>query len=180
MKKIKKKRKKKNNNNHFIQILKNYQIIILYLNLGLTFFAIVLSIWNTLLIKENNSFHQNEVAPAFQINTYENDNEIIDELVNLKGFINNVSFTRYDEITILSPYLDFNVTINCSHFLESNPEKKKWLIDWSCSNDYGKKVARKVYELAKEKNIALYNAYSFTYYKVEYQDFKNEFHSEVY
>lgn len=100
MKKIKKKRKKKNNNNHFIQILKNYQIIILYLNLGLTFFAIVLSIWNTLLIKENNSFHQNEVAPAFQINTYENDNEIIDELVNLKGFINNVSFKRYDEITI--------------------------------------------------------------------------------
>lgn len=163
-----------------IQTLKNYQIIILYINLGLSFGAILISLWNTQLIKNNNAFNQNEVAPSFQIHTYEKENEIVDELVNLKGFINNVNFTRYDEITILSPYIDFHVTIDCSHFLESNQEEKKWTINWSCSKDYGEKVARKVYELAKEKNIELNNAYSFTYYKIEYQDFKNEFHSEVY
>lgn len=173
------KTKKKKKKNTFIQTLKDYQIIIIYLNSILSFLAILISVINTNITKKDNNFNHNEVAPAFQINTYEQDNEIIAELVNLKGFINNVNFTRYDEIKVLSPYIDFNVTIDCSHFI-GKTEENKWLINWSCRNDFGEKVAKKVYELAKEKGIELSNSYSFTYYKIEYQDFKNEFHTEVY
>lgn len=171
---------KKSKKNKIIKILEKNQIITTYFNSIFTFFAILISIWNSTVIINSNQFAKNEVAPAFQIRSYEKDGKKIHELKNLKGFVNNVKFTKYDEITISRPGKNYTIMYICKNIATSKPTSNKWFYQSACSEDLGQKAVKKIEILTPQYNARIHYISHSSYYKIEYQDYKNEFHTEIY
>ena len=153
---------------------------LLYLNAFLSFVAILISIWSVNVTIKNNNFMQNEVAPAFQIHTYTKNGKTVDELVNVKGFVNNLNFKRYDEITLILPGLSYVMTYRCTNELEEKATSNRWPYQSICRDNLGKRIVEKFAELKEDYNVEINHMSSSTYYEVIYQDYKNELHDEIY
>lgn len=153
---------------------------LVYLNVILSFAAILISIWNVNVTVKNDNFMQREVSPAFRISTYKKNGKMIDELINIKGFVNNLSFKKYEEITLILPNFNYVMQYHCANVLEEKAANNRWPYQSICRDNLGERIVESLQGLKSNYNVEIHSIYSLTYYEVVYQDYKNELHSEIY
>lgn len=150
------------------------------MNTVLSIIAIFISIWSVNVTIKNNNFTQQEVSPAFQINTYIKNGKTMDELINLKGFVNNLSFKKYDKIELISPNLTYVLQYYCDNRLEEKVMGNRWPYLSVCRDKLGERIMKKLQELKSNYDVEIYHILPSTYYEITYQDYKNAFHRELY
>lgn len=146
----------------------------------LSFIAILISIWSVNVTIKNNNFVYQEVAPAFRINTYVKNGKTIDEFVNVKGFVNNLTFKRYDEITLVMSHLNYVMQYHCKNELEEKVINNRWPYLSVCRDKLGERIMKKLQELKSNYDVEIHSMHSSTYYEIVYQDYKNELHKQTY
>lgn len=151
---------------------KKGQMILTYINVGISFAAIIVSIFSLIINNKEQKQQEYEAYPSFNIVTKQHKGIKQDQLINVKGFVNNLSFKKFELLTIMLPDAKIRISYQCA---SSTKEVKHntWLIDSPCTSEIGSKIKNAIYRLQNNYNVKIDNVITETYYKITYQDYKN-------
>lgn len=172
------------NEKKFIKLLTERKIYFdIFYKGTLSILTIMLTVQFNKYINNQTEIMDREVAPSFSFSKIADDtyNDVY-KMINIKGFISNISFEKIDVI-----HTNYNGISFYNYFFRENLNRgfdpldnKTWLFIPSDQNFDGNKIANFIDDYGKKKGLDTMSSYCVSYYHVVYNNYQNQRYDEYY